>query len=367
MDVRPIYCICKEIKFYLVFFCSIVAASCGQADKVTIEQVNYENEKANGVTFTTKMDVEKIRFFVGEESQTSVIGVIVGTEDKYTFTPAIAFTPGQNYTIRKKDTQLLASFKIPKQTNRKAAELLAIHPKGDTVPENLLKMYFEFGQPMQEIGNALDFISVTNKTDGVEIRPFLRLESELWSKERTVLTLWLDPGRIKTDLIPNKERGLPLTAGHNYIITIDSVWKSREGSPLDRKYTKRFYVGPRDDKRPKISEWQLRIDDTDTIRKLSVDFGEPLDAFLAKETIRIYDMNDERIPGAFSLNEDGRILRFVPENDWSTEEIIIRVESRLEDLAGNNLNRLFDTNLSDDKYSEADTLKRHSIKFKLSD
>ncbi|WP_281540276.1 hypothetical protein [Maribacter aestuarii] len=346
MDVKHNYSIRKEIKVYLVFFCSIVAASCGQADKVTIEQVDYENERAIGVTFTTKIDVEKIRFFVGEESQTSVIGVIVGSEDKYTFTPAIAFTPGQTYTIRKKDTQVLASFKIPARTNRKVAELLAIYPKGDTVPENLLKMYFEFAQPMQEIGNALDFISVTNETDGTEIKPFLRLESELWNKERTVLTLWLDPGRIKTDLIPNRERGLPLIAGHSYVITIDSVWKSRDGASLDKKYTKTFYVGPRDDKQPKIKEWQLHIDDTDSIQKLSVDFGEPLDAFLAKETIGIYDPTGTVIKGEFNLEKNGSNLVFTPIEKWLSGTYELVIQSRLEDLAGNNLNRLFDTDLN---------------------
>ena len=41
---------------------------------------------------------------------------------------------------------------------------------------------------------------------------FLDLQPELWNAEGTVLTLWLDPGRIKRDLIPNKELGIPLKA-----------------------------------------------------------------------------------------------------------------------------------------------------------
>ncbi|MFH6603905.1 hypothetical protein ACEZ3G_10490 [Maribacter algicola] len=331
----------------MIFFCSILLAGCHE-ESVTIEQVDYESERPVGITFSTNMDIEKLRVFVGEESQTSVIGVIVGDKGKHHFAPVVPFTEGLTYTFRKNNTEVMASFTIPKRENTGGAELIAIHPKVDTVPENLLKMYFEFAQPMQEVQNALDFISVVNETDGIEIKPFLRLESELWNKERTVLTLWLDPGRIKTDLIPNKEKGLPLTAGKRYTMAIDSSWKSIQGTPLLKKYTKKFYVGPRDDTMPKTKEWQLCMQIEDSVKILLMDFGEPMDAFLAKETIRVYNTGDRQIQGKFNLLENESVLRFVPDEEWSTPKIEVRIESRLEDLAGNNLNRLFDTEVKKD-------------------
>lgn len=311
------------------------------------------------------MDVERIRVFVGEESQTSVIGVIVGSKDKHSFTPLIPFSPGQTYTLRKNNTEVLASFTIPGRAKTKTAELLAIYPKVDTVPENLLKMYFEFAQPMQEVGNALDFIRVTNETDSIETEPFLRLESELWNKDHRVLTLWLDPGRIKTDLIPNRERGLPLTAGKVYTLTVDSSWKSAEGIPLRQEYTKKFYVGFRDDEKPNINQWKLLLRDEDSIKSLHLDFGEPMDAFLAKEAIRIYDLNDTQINGKLELIKSGSTLTFVPDANWRNKEIEMRIESRLEDLAGNNLNRLFDTPISTKKFHEKDKLEIRTLRFKL--
>ena len=177
------------------------------------------------------MDVEKLRVFIGEESKISVIGVIVSFEDKHTFTPAIPFTAGQTFSIRKGDTTVIASFTIEDLASTLPPELLAVYPSRDSVPENLLKMYFHFSQPMQEVGNALDFISVYNDTDGIATDPFLRLETELWNNDRTLLTLWLDPGRIKTDLIPNKEKGLPLIASKEYTISISEEWKAAKRSP----------------------------------------------------------------------------------------------------------------------------------------
>lgn len=364
MDVNCFHNISKEIKFYLVFFCLILIVGCGRGDLVHIEQVDYENKRAVGVTFTTELDVEEIRVFVGEESQTSVIGVIVSQEDRHKFSPVIPFTSGQTYTLRKKNTEVLASFTIPHRVRTQAAELLAIYPKVDTVPENLLKMYFEFAQPMQEVGNALDFITVINETDSVDTQPFLRLESELWNKERTLLTLWLDPGRIKTDLIPNRERGLPLTAGKSYTVTINSSWKSIEGASLKKKYLKKFYVGPRDDRRPNANDWQVRMQDEDSLKSLYLNFKEPMDAFLAIETIRMYGTNNKQIKGEFKLLKNESVLRFVPEEEWKSSEIEIRIESRLEDLAGNNLNRLFDTPL-DGNRKLRDTVKIKSLRFKL--
>ncbi len=345
MDVNHIHNSPKEIKFYLVFFCLVLILACRLGDTIRIEQIDYEDKKAVGVTFSTPMDVENIRVFLGEASQTSVIGVIVSENDKHQFTPVIPFTPGQTYTLRKMDTIVLATFSIPKGAIKEKAEILAIYPSLDTVPENLLKMYFEFAQPMQEVGNALDFITVTNETDGSVTQPFLRLESELWNKERTLLTLWLDPGRIKTDLIPNKQSGLPLTEGKRYTVSINDRWRSQRGVPLAKKYTKTFYVGPRDDKQPKVDEWQLQIQHKDTLRILTVDFGEPMDAFLAKETIKVHDSKGMEIKGTFYLEQHGKVLKFTPDNNWKSINYKLLVQSKLEDLAGNNLNHLFDTDL----------------------
>lgn len=362
MDVKQRHNIRKEIKVGLVFFCLVLIAGCGR-DEVTIEQLDYESEQVVGVTFTTAMNVEQLRVFVGEESQTSVIGVIVSQNGQHSFSPVIPFTPGQTYTLRKNNTEVLASFTIPELEGSEEVALLAIYPQLDTVPENLLKMYFEFEAPMQEVGNALDFIRVTNETDGIEIAPFLRLESELWNQDRTLLTLWLDPGRIKTDLIPNREKGLPLRAGKTYTVAIDSSWKSSRGARLKKGYTQRYYVNERDDQKPKLDQWRIK-QNTDALQSLEIDFGEPMDAFLALETIRFYDKNKQRIDGRMNLLSNQSRLHFAPDSLWTGTEIEIRVASRLEDLAGNNLSRPFDRPVLEGE-SAADSPKVLSMKYKL--
>ncbi|MDB4292881.1 hypothetical protein N9954_05685 [Maribacter sp.] len=365
MDVSHIHNIAKEIRWYLVFFSFSVLLACGRGDALTIAQIDYEDQKAVSVSFNTAMDLEELRIFIGEESQTSVIGVIVSAKDAHSFTPVVPFTPGQTYSFRKRDTMVLATFSIPKRELSAPNEVLGLYPQLDTVPENLLKMYLEFSQPMQEVGNALDFIKVTNETDSVETLPFLRLESELWNTEHTVLTLWLDPGRIKTDLIPNRELGLPLQAGKAYTLAIDRSWKSREGAPLKQAFSKKFHVGKRDDQKPELEKWKVALGQADSLKALHIDFGEPMDAFLALETIRLYDSNDSPISGDFALVQKQSRLRFIPNTAWPGKEIEIRVQSRLEDLAGNNLERRFDRPIKDGQIRDSDTTKVRSFKFRL--
>ena len=69
---------------------------------------------------------------------------------------------------------------------------------------------------MQEVRNSLEYIKVINLNTQKEEDIFLTLETELWNADHTELTLWLDPGRIKKDLIPNQKLGIPIKNGNSY-------------------------------------------------------------------------------------------------------------------------------------------------------
>ncbi|GAB5473558.1 MAG: hypothetical protein Mars2KO_16570 [Maribacter sp.] len=364
MDVGFTNPIPKKIKYGLVFFCGLLCIGCGREGVVTIKQVDYEHAKAVGVTFDTTMDVEQLRVFVGAESQTSVIGVIVSEGHRHRFTPVVPFTSGQTYTLRQQDTVVLASFSIPEVQGIPPAEVLAIYPQVDTVPENLLKVYLKFNRPMQRLENALDHITVTDATDGTVVQPFLRLESELWNAEGTLLTLWLDPGRIKTDLIPNRELGLPLESGKRYRLEIDSGWKSQDGMALQQRYSKTWVVGQRDDQRPALRNWTLEWKEATGKAPLTIDFGEPMDAFLGVETLQFFD-DVGRINGKLEfVGQQQQQLRFTPEREWQGPEIKIQVENRLEDLSGNNLARLFDRPIAEGAEAEPDTSKSQTLRIR---
>jgi hypothetical protein len=174
---------------------------------------------------------------------------------------------------------------------------------------------------------------------------FLDLQPELWNKERTVLTVWLDPGRIKRELIPNQKLGNPLQKGKYYTLLISANWKDVQGLPLQRSYRKQFIVGARDGMSPDPVKWKLDTPDPQTDQPLAIHFDEPLDHFLLEETIRIVDEKNYSIPGRINITGKDSGLEFIPAGKWKAGKYRLQVQSILEDLAGNNLNKLFDRDI----------------------
>ena len=349
-----------KIKFFLVFFCALVLTNCADSHQIAAFKIHYENGKAASISFTSKGKPDGYAVFVKGVATAPILGEFGQTDEKLVFEPIIPFSNGQAYEIRR-DSEPIFEFTIaPKVAS--AAELLAIYPSRDTVPENLLKMYFVFSKPMQEVGRMLDNIKVYNKTDGREESIFLALENELWNKEHTQLTLWLDPGRIKRDLIPNQEKGLPIEKGKIYEVTVSPALKDADGIPMDTSYSKTFYVAARDTHSPKIRDWDIQTPAAGTMDVLTIDFKEPLDAILAKETFQVATPEKQSVTGKYRVVQNESELNFYPDSVWTKGNYKIIIDPILEDLAGNNLDRLFDENLSR-KTASIPTSKAHIVEF----
>ena len=282
------------------------------------------------------------------DKNTPVLGEYILRDEAVVFKPLIAFTRGLKYKVFA-DDKLLAEIKIPLPDLAMAPEVLAVYPTSDTVPMNLLKIYIGFSKQMQEGGALKNITVIKNQSDTV---PSVFLDQELWNKERTVLTLWLDPGRIKRDLQPNKKLGVPLEQNNNYKIIINREWRDGQGILLKSDYHKNFTVGQRDDASPDPAEWTLDKPKAGSRQPLKIDLYESLDYILLKNAVRITNDQGNNINGIVEIANEETILVFTPSGEWKPGNYTVEIESRLEDLAGNNLNRLFDKDLSKSNTSE---------------
>lgn len=278
------------------------------------------------------------------ENAPAILGKYNTSEDKVAFRPLIPFTRGFKYNVAFKD-RIIGVVNIPPADTMDKTVVRFIYPSGDTLPENLLKVYIFFSGPVQQ-GQSLDHIVLVRDEHDTLSSVFLDLQPELWNKEGMVLTLWLDPGRVKRDLQPNQELGTPLHAGSRYKLIISPGWQNAEGIPLSSLYEKTFIAGLRDSLSPVPEDWMIHAPVAGTTGSLEVEFHEPLDYVLLGNSIRVTDNKAVAIPGNLSVNADGTGLSFAPGEAWAAGGYILEIESRLEDLAGNNLNRLFDTDLS---------------------
>ncbi|MEO5602595.1 MAG: hypothetical protein ABIR06_16855 [Cyclobacteriaceae bacterium] len=297
---------------------------------------------------------------IQQGNQPPVFGDYLLLEEIVVFQPLVPFTRGLLYDIRVRG-QSIDSIKIPPSDSRNAPEVLSAFPTQDTVPNNLLKVYLHFSKPMREDAPLRHVVLIHNQMDTLP-DVFLDLQPALWNKEGTLLTLWIDPGRVKRDPQPNQNIGPPLQKDEVYTLFIKNDWEARDGSFLKRPFRKEFVVGARDSISPEPDSWTLEKPQAGTRNALKVKFHESQDYVVLKEAVHFRSMNGN-ISGEITLGGEESMVTFIPLTEWESGDYFLECESRLEDLAGNNLNRLFDRDITLEKFRSEK--EHYRIKFSI--
>jgi hypothetical protein len=287
---------------------------------------------------------ENLHVMLAEPGAPPIIGEYSSLKDFIVFAPAIPFTTGKKYLVLYKDRKL-QEITIPARPDKAAPEVTAVFPSEDSLPENLLKIYISFSERMQE-GVSGEYIFLIKDGKDTLKNVFLDLQPELWNYQRNMLTLWLNPGRIKRDLIPNREEGPPLIPGAHYQVCIKPGWRNAYGDSMEKPYQKDFVTAIRDTVSPNMDNWTIKTPASGTLDPLLVNFNEPLDFMVVKGAVSITDGSATNLTGSIEITGDEKTLRFVPDNPWKAGKYNLRVEARVEDLAGNRLDRLFDRDLA---------------------
>lgn len=342
---------CKLILFSLTLF--VGCAQRQETSKANLS-IRWKNGQAMGLliplSLLNSIGRDEVSHLVKVQLakpgiKTAIFGDFKINRDTLVFEPLIPLTRGLRYEVVL-EKELLAEIEIPASTD--IPVLSGIYPSQDTLPENLLKFYFVFSHPMVE-GHSLQYISLLNQQGDTLPQTFLNLQPELWNAEKTILTLWLDPGRIKRDLQPNKLLGAPLTQGKRYKLVISNQWPDEMGTALAQSYNKNFVVTTRDNTSPSTNQWQVKTPQKGTFQPLEVNVKETLDFILLQNAVQVVDNQGQSIEGTIQLSDEERKWNFIPIKPWSVGEYTLQIESRLEDTAGNNLNRLFDRDITNSK------------------
>ncbi|AUC14958.1 hypothetical protein BTO06_07325 [Tenacibaculum sp. SZ-18] len=282
----------------------------------------------------------------------SIIGNIKRQGDKLTFSPLLPFQVETNYTVvygRK-----LYEFSIPLESNYKILGVKNLYPNYSELPSNLLKWYVEFSKPVNPT-NIYDHISlIDNITQKKVDRAFLPLENPLLSNDGKLLTLWIEPGRQKRDLGPNKHLGKVLEIGKSYTLMIDGNLKDSKGIPMRSNFTFSFEVFEADRTQPDINNWKLNPPKRNTKDELVIHLNDKLDYGSLINNLILY--NNKQIEGVFTIDSNNNKVIFTPFHKWKPNTYVLKCNKLIEDLAGNNLERLFDRDVQEQKVTP--TLER---------
>jgi hypothetical protein len=245
---------------------------------------------------------------------------------------------------------LTAEFAVPPQDPGPRTTVTAITPSAEVLSFNLLKFYLHFSAPMTR-GSAYRHIVLRSKDGNPVEDPFLELPEELWDPEMTRLTVLLDPGRIKRGLLPHEIVGAILEEGQDYTLTIDPAWEDAAGQLLESRGEKAFRAGPADYTQPDPKKWRYEYPAAASREALTITFEEPLDAALIARLITIHDASGGEVAGAVATSNAERTWTFLPDRPWESAPYQIHIDHRIEDLAGNSIERRFEEAL--DKHPEA--------------
>lgn len=223
------------------------------------------------------------------------------------------------------------------------AFIAAVYPSTSQLPENLLKFYIHFSQPMSR-GDAYDHIQLWEGDQRVE-HPFLELGEELWNSDQTRFTLFFHPGRIKRGLKPNEELGNSLRAGRSYSLRIDSNWKTAHNVPLADGFVKQFRVVKADRTQPDPESWKIETPEKNSRNPVCLVFNEALDRALLNRVLSIQHPERGIVHGRVQIAAEETRWEFVPNEAWRVGTYYIHVAANLEDLGGNSIARPFEVKL----------------------
>ncbi len=287
----------------------------------------------------------------GSPAEPAMLGSYDVTREAIVFRPRFPLVAGLTYKVRfdgsrldPAGTLLETTVTLPGKTTA-ATVVTQVYPTADELPANQLKFYLDFSAPMS-FGDAYRHIRLLDG-DGNEVpRAFLQTAHELWDARRQRFTLILDPGRIKRGLRSNVEDGAPLRGGVTYRLAIDADWRDGDGNPLREPFEKHFRVIAADRTAPDSDRWHLKVPATGTTEPLELALNEPLDRALLEEMLVVLDGRGEPVAGRITITAAETRWVFRPHQPWRRSSYAVRVSTKLEDLAGNNLQRLFDEDVS---------------------
>lgn len=220
----------------------------------------------------------------------------------------------------------------------------AIYPSGPVVPENMLRFYLYFSAPMSD-KDVLPMVTL-QKDDGSKVEgAFLSNRFELWSPDRTRLTLLFDPGRVKTGLDAHNALGRALTAGERYQLNVDTSAADANGCALAEPFAHSFAAANADATPPDPETWRLDVPKTATSEPLRISLGSAHDHLSMAFKVRV-QRNGEVVPGRIELLVNETVWVFTPRAQWEARQYEIVVGDEFEDLAGNRPGQLFDQPIS---------------------
>ena len=271
-------------------------------------------------------------------------------ENSLRFSPSFPLDPGREYDVRFDPSNVsragvsaratTATVSIPDTGRSPSTRVSAVYPGSDVIPENLLRMYVVFSKPMGQQGGR-DHIAFFDDSGREVPDVVVPLDTDLWNADRTRYTVILDPGRVKREILPNRQMGRALHDGAGLTVVVKRDWPDARGLPMTDEYRRRFVIGPAEGDALNTMQWRVAPPAIGTRDPVTVTFPKPLDFGLLQRSLSVR-RGDSNIAGSARVGPAEMWWQFVPDSEWQRGPYMLKVEPVLEDVAGNRIGRAFE-------------------------
>ena len=323
-----------------------------QDDSVEVVTRSIDGEIAFVVKNAPKVTAVEVQVWLGDaniNSDPAMLGSVSIDGNEVVYKPRFPLSAGTTYNVQVstdpalKPDHFLIEIPAKKSTPTKIEQ---IYPSSDVLPENTLKFYVHFSAPMRK-GDVYRYLKI-QEVGGEPIElPFLEIEQEFWSRDSKRLTLLLDHGRIKRGLKPREEMGPIFVEGKTYELIVDGNWPDGNSRPIGKDFVKRFRIAGEDHKQPDPARWQKKAPSKESKQPLVITFPESLDHSMLQTAIAILDSQSKPVAGKISVSKNETQWDFTPKSPWDAGKYTIEINSRLEDNAGNSIEKQFDVDVFD--------------------
>jgi hypothetical protein len=303
-----------------------------------------------------------------------IAGTYAWNGDTLLFKPAYPYAPGETYHAIFMRKAFLKTTAVKNQSPGDKSELSfsvpadihplttveSIYPQSASLPENLLRMYIYFSAPMMP-GEAYEHINLIRENGTRVEKAFLVIDQELWDTARKRFTLLFDPGRIKRHLKSNIDLGTPLHEGEIYHLVIDSAWRDVNGNALAKSITKTFSVTQAERTKVSTGDWNVIVPMAGSLSDVVISFDRPMNRAMALKHITI--KSPSGVVTGRAQTVDDTFWKFTPDHPWTEGEYVFAISPLLEDVSGNNLNNVFDLDVS--KESRVNSVEPVQLSFTI--
>lgn len=331
-------------------------------------------EALEGASYSADQWAALLRISVAPDAP-PVLGKYIVANRALRFEPAFRLDAGREYSVRfdparlpdndeERGAPLVTTVALPAPNAAPSTFVEKIYPSSELVPENQLRLYIHFSAPMG-LRPGREYVSLVDDRGNVVPGAFLPLDYELWNPERTRLTVFFDPGRVKTGILPNEQMGRPLEAGRRYTLVISKDWPDSKGLPLTKEFRRALRAGPAQTQPLDPSMWRIVPPVAGSRGPLVVAFPAPLDRALLMRALGVR-LAGMPLEGTIDVGSSEREWMFTPRSPWRGGTYDLIALSILEDVAGNQIGRAFEVDNFDtvDKGPDPDTV---TLPFRISE